>query len=101
MARKPKRPAPTFFPKGVVASRGQPKKEKGKFPGTSEIKPVLSRKKAATMPHAAASGRVLGLVTKALFVPVGLHAFATLMFGNFGLAAFFDGTHKEKSSGTL
>ncbi len=44
---------------------------------------------------------ILSLVTKPLLMPVRPHAFATLMFGDFGFAAFFDGTHREKWSGTL
>ena len=32
----------------------------------------------------------LGFVTQPLLVPIRLHAFATLMFGDFGFAAFFD-----------
>jgi hypothetical protein len=32
----------------------------------------------------------LGLVTQPLLVPVRLHAFAALVFGDFGFAAFFN-----------
>jgi hypothetical protein len=38
----------------------------------------------------------LGLVTEPLFVPIRLHALTALVFGDFGFAAFFDGTHREK-----
>ncbi len=38
----------------------------------------------------------LSLVTQPLLMPVRLHALAALMFGDFGFAAFFDGTHRKK-----
>ena len=54
--------------------------------GTSaQIEQILQRDSRHTW-----NTKKLGFVTQPLLMPIRLHAFATLMFGDFGFAAFFD-----------